>query len=71
MVPKGTPHIGPNLPPGARSGFDAAMLRILRRRRPDLRWRIADDETDAKVKRFTTAADDDRAEPAARKLSEL
>ena len=38
----------PSIPSAARAGFNAAALRILRRRLPDVAWRvITDDQPDA------------------------
>ena len=61
------PERRPSLPSAARAGFNAAALRILRRRFPDLTWRvITDDQPDALSDAPPTAGHNDGLQSSAR-----
>ena len=53
----------------ARSGFDAAVLRVLRARYPEVRFRPLRDEADALADATTAARDDDGLQAPARQLA--
>ena len=54
-----------SLPAAALAGFDAAALRILRHRQPDLRWRTLRDDLDALSERRSSTLHDHTFERAA------